>query len=1059
MSPTRTSLTRTPGRRRFAPVTALAAALLLSATPSVSAQAPQSIRVVTDASGSRLQVDGRDFMVLGINWDYFPIGQNYAYNFWGQSDEFIRTALDREMALLKSMGVNTIRQYNGVPPKWVRYIYENYGIYTVLNHAVGRYGVTVGGAFNPNTDYSDPRVRDLLKREVTALVEQFRGTPGLLMYLLGNENNYGLSWKSAETENLPVGERDAAKARYLYSLFGEIIREIKSRDPARPVAIANGDLQYIDIIAQETKGLDVFGTNVYRGISFGQLFQEVKDKLGVPVMFTEFGADAYNAKERREDQVSQARYLIGQWREIYAQSAGKGGVGNAIGGMTFQWSDGWWKVGQEANLDVQDNDAGWSNQAYGDDYMPGDNNMNEEWWGIAAKGPTDSRGYFQLYPRAAYYALQRAYTLDPYGPRTDSATIRAHFAAINPSEMELRARGDRSALMAEVGDKLRVRGMRLELSSFNTGGSNISTPAQSNPSATARPGFTGFDHLESYFVDLEARPASNVTATLALNILGNVPDNPINEIFYENRGRNRTLLTDGQPVTTNSLERLRVYRASVRWDERDFRLDGFYRTGHYHWGYEGDFFGLYREANYGPNIDLYGGEAPLGVEFTGKRSLSGLKVAVGPELWWGANPAFLAKYRRQLGRLDVTGVYQEDFARQGTTASSFAIPQPQIRAFTLHAATTVGPAGVELGGIWAGNTRVGRAFQIADGSAGNYRVLQDQVRDADALGAKAKITIANGRWNWYAQGAAMGIVADGGQTSTLTFTGWGLKDSGMGNQWNALTGFTYSVGNLQIAPNFLWQKPIVGPVPSDVPAPGRPRNILDDPFAVRWNRETVAGEILLTWDPTPATWMYAFDTDVREDARFAANLGFTYRHLPTTQDAAIGILADGRSLFPFPGAPPAKDLWEVRSRMVSRVTPDLRLITNLYGGTAQPNGDSDRLLTRYGAEVRAVRRQIKVAASAKFNDWGPFDYHRDFNLTFPEQYMADVSYILGLPNWAEVPSTRFGVRGTWRSLDRFSPRYCPAQVPDALGTPTCDPTAPGAKGSEWEIRTYLTVGW
>ena len=34
----------------------------------------------------------------------------------------------------------------------------------------------------------------------------------------------------------------------------------------------------------------------------------------------------------------------------------------------------------------------------------------------------------------------------------------------------------------------------------------------------------------------------------------------------------------------------------------------------------------------------------------------------------------------------------------------------------------------------------------------------------------------------------MGLVADGGPTSVQTFTGWYLKDSGIGNQWNAITG-------------------------------------------------------------------------------------------------------------------------------------------------------------------------------------------------------------------------------------------------------------------------------
>ncbi|MCL7965731.1 MAG: glycosidase, partial [marine benthic group bacterium] len=304
-----------PGRR----IAATMAALLLAIPATVHAQA-SDVRLVEDASGWTLLVEGEPFMVLGMNWDYFPIGQNYAYTFWSEPDEMIIAALDREMSLLKSMGVNTIRQYVGVPPRWVKYIYERYGIFTVLNHAVGRYGVTVDGVWIESTDYSDPRTRDMLTAEVLEMVEEFRDTPGVLMWLLGNENNYGLVWSSAETEDLPEGERDAAKARYLYSLFGEITREIKARNTGIPVAMANGDLQYIDIIAEEMQGLDVFGSNVYRGISFVGMFEEVQEKLGVPIMLTEFGADAWNAKEMREDQYTQARYLLGQWKEIYANS-------------------------------------------------------------------------------------------------------------------------------------------------------------------------------------------------------------------------------------------------------------------------------------------------------------------------------------------------------------------------------------------------------------------------------------------------------------------------------------------------------------------------------------------------------------------------------------------------------------------------------------------------------------------------------------------------------------------------------------------------------------------
>ena len=61
---------------------------------------------------------------------------------------------------------------------------------------------------------------------------------------------------------------------------------------------------------------------------------------------------------------------------------------NSIGGFTFQFSDGWWKFGQTKNLDVHDNNASWANGGYDSDFVEGENNMNEEWFGICAKGPT-----------------------------------------------------------------------------------------------------------------------------------------------------------------------------------------------------------------------------------------------------------------------------------------------------------------------------------------------------------------------------------------------------------------------------------------------------------------------------------------------------------------------------------------------------------------------------------------------------------------------------------------------------------------------------------------------
>ncbi|MCF7825139.1 MAG: glycosidase [Candidatus Marinimicrobia bacterium] len=1016
-----------------------------------------TVAVVSDSDGQRIQVDGEDFMINGMNWDYFPIGTNYSYSLWNQSDEIIKTALDREMSLLQGMGVNTIRMYSGVPPRWVKYIYEQFGIFTVLNHSFGRYGFTVNGVWVPNVDYGDPVFQKALLKEVMTEVNDFKDVPGVLMWLLGNENNYGLFWEGAETEDIPEGETvQTVRAHHMYSLFNDAINAIHKVDNRRPVAICNGDLLFVDIIAEEIENLDILGSNVYRGISFTDFFEVAEEKLDVPVLFTEFGADAFNAREMREDQENQAKYLLGNWQEIYEQSAGNGLIGNCIGGMTFQFSDGWWKYLQTSNLDVHDINASWANGGYPADLVPGENNMNEEWFGICAKGPTDIEGLYQLYPRAAYYALKEVHALNPYAAGVDLEKIRAHFVSISPMSAILMARGDKAALASEAGSLGRIKGLRIEMETYHTGGKFTTTPDDPVQGSTDLPISKGFDHMQSYYLSVEATPSPNVTGAVTFNVLGHVAQTLIDEIYYEKRGRPQSVVTDDGSVSMEGLDRVRVYNASLSWDDNFFRLEGFFRTGHYHWGYEGDFFGLYREANYGPNMDTYDGNAPLGIEIEGKKILSGFKLAFGPELWWGANPAYLIKYSRSIGPFLLTAVYQDDLDRQAPAISSFAVPLPPTKKGTLHLKTNLAGLGVELGSIWSGATKVDETFQIVEGTTGNYEVFQDTVRAADAWGGKFKLTYSRGRLNWYIQGASMGIVADGGPTATQTFAGWRLKDSGSGNQNNIISGFTIQTGNLQIAPNFLWQKPLIGPIPIDVQQPGRPRNVISDPFAVRGNRETTAYELLLTYDPTPATWFYEWNNDMAEDARFAASLDYVYRQHPTTQDAAIGILADGRTTFAFPGAPPARDLWELNGRIASKLNSNFGLIMNFYQGIAEANGSDTLLVERFGGDLRVIRGSSKLMAMAKVNDWGPYDYHRDYNLTYPLQLVLDLSTTVGKAGWWDLPQTRLGVSYTYRTLDSHSPRYCPEMILNDLNEMECNPDAVGADdGNEWQIMTYM----
>ena len=402
-----------------------------------------NVEVVKNNKGMKLVVDGEDFIVNGMNWDYFPIGTNYEYNLWSQSDSFIEEALKHEMNLLKNMGVNVIRVYTGIQPKWMQYIYENYGIYTMLNHSFGRYGLTIDDAWISVTNYSDTKTQEVLMSEITELVKTYKDTPGLLLYLLGNENNYGLFWAGAETEDFPEDDKQRdhigeERGRPMYKLMNEAAIKIKSIDSSHPVAICNGDVLFIDIVAEECEDVDIYGTNVYRGASFGDIFEVVKNKLNKPILFTEFGADAFDALQKKEDQKTQAYYLVENWKEIYENVAGYSKAENSLGGFTFQFSDGWWKYGQTINLDVHDNNSSWANGGYTEDFKKGENNMNEEWFGICAKGHTNSQGLYTLKPRASYFALKEVHKFNPYN-RERLSDLQEHFTKIDLNDAVLKS--------------------------------------------------------------------------------------------------------------------------------------------------------------------------------------------------------------------------------------------------------------------------------------------------------------------------------------------------------------------------------------------------------------------------------------------------------------------------------------------------------------------------------------------------------------------------------------------------------------------------------------------
>ena len=59
--------------------------------------------------------------------------------------------------------------------------------------------------------------------------------------------------------------------------------------------------------------------------------------------------------------------------------------------------------------------------------------------------------------------------------------------------------------------------------------------------------------------------------------------------------------------------------------------------------------------------------------------------------------------------------------------------------------------------------------------------------------------------------------------------------------------------------------------------------------------------------------------------------------------------------------------------------------------------------------------------------WGPYDFYRDFNVIFPEQFKLDYSYLLGSSGLIGSPAdedraTKIGIRVLYRTIDEDDPQ-------------------------------------
>jgi len=294
-----------------------------------------------------------------------------------------------DFKLMKGMGANTIRLYhhpNEINKELLRDLYRSYGIRVIMGDFLGKYALGSGAPWNPGTDYSNPEHRKKMLESVLGMVREFKDEPYILFWLLGNENVYGVACNADK-------DPDA-----FFKFVNEVALAIKEIDPEHPVAIANGDTLYLDKFGKYAPAVDIFGANAYRGdYGFGRLWKSVAEEADRPAFITEYGCPAYaEGKGLLEGEALQAKYLRSAWEDIYYNSAFKGGVGNALGEVVFEYLDEWWKQYEPFVHDKR----GVAMGPFPDGYF------HEEWFGLAGQGDGKLSPFLRQL-RKSYYMYKK----------------------------------------------------------------------------------------------------------------------------------------------------------------------------------------------------------------------------------------------------------------------------------------------------------------------------------------------------------------------------------------------------------------------------------------------------------------------------------------------------------------------------------------------------------------------------------------------------------------------------------------------------------------------------
>jgi hypothetical protein len=275
----------------------LRVALLERGTISWSQDYPLGFREI-EVEGNRFLVNGRQVKLRGAcRHDIHPLLGRVS-----TADYELKDVL-----LAKEANINFIRTSHYPPTGRFLDLCDEYGLYVEAETAVCFVGSHRTAEYYPGASESAPEFSERYLSQLREMVENHRNHPSVIIWSIGNENAYGLNFKSS------------------YDW-------VKANDPTRPVIFS-----YPGLVPDDVKATDILSMH-YPGIDgtmeqYGKATQSF-GYPGMPVIFDEWAHVAcYNGFTVKEDPNVRDFWgmsLDRMWQQAFTAD---GGLGGAIWGM------------------------------------------------------------------------------------------------------------------------------------------------------------------------------------------------------------------------------------------------------------------------------------------------------------------------------------------------------------------------------------------------------------------------------------------------------------------------------------------------------------------------------------------------------------------------------------------------------------------------------------------------------------------------------------------------------------------------------------------------------